>query len=112
MVSLNEVNKLFRQFPNNSFLQITLDNIKYIAERIHNNSSVQISEIREFEKTVKYHLIRMQDQRDAASDIEKMSALGYLPKYNLKEGLRLTVEWYVDQFVCTPEDPNSSGILR
>ena len=45
-------------------------------------------------------------------DIEKMSALGYLPKYNLKEGLRLTVEWYVDQFVCTPEDPNSSGILR
>ena len=75
MVSLNEVNKLFRQFPNNSFLQITLDNIKYIAERIHNNSSVQISEIREFEKTVKYHLIRMQDQRDAASDIEKMSEL-------------------------------------
>jgi len=72
MVSFNEVNKLFRQFPNNSFLQITLDNIKYYAERVHNNSSFQISEIRKFEKMVKYHLIRMHNQRDAASDIGKM----------------------------------------
>jgi ubiquinone/menaquinone biosynthesis C-methylase UbiE len=75
MVSFNEINKLFRQFPNNSFLQVTLGNIKYFAERVHNNSSIQIAEIRQFEKIIKHHLIRMQDQRDAASDIEKMLEL-------------------------------------
>jgi len=45
-------------------------------------------------------------------NIEKMSALGYLPKYNLKEGLRLTVEWYIDHFKNVPEDPNYTGILK
>ena len=92
MASFNEANKLFRQFPNNSFLQVTLDNIKYFAERVHNNSSIQTSEIREFEKMVKYHLIRMQDQLDAVSDIEKMSEFeGLFHRYGF---LSVTVKPY------------------
>jgi ubiquinone/menaquinone biosynthesis C-methylase UbiE len=71
--SIDNADSLSRQFPNNRFLRVTLDNIKQLAERVQNDSSLELAEIREFEKIVKYHLVRMQDQRDAALDNEKMA---------------------------------------
>jgi nucleoside-diphosphate-sugar epimerase len=31
-------------------------------------------------------------------DISKLTALGYAPRINLEDGLRLTLDWYVDHF--------------
>ena len=46
-------------------------------------------------------------------DITKISALGYTPQYNLKDGLRPTIKWYVDQHLSKPKrKEDSSEILR
>lgn len=78
IASISNADSLSRQIPNNRFLRVTLDNIKQLAERVQNDSSLELAEIREFEKIVKYHLIRVQDQRDAALDNEKITEVAGL----------------------------------
>lgn len=75
IASFNEANSLLRRYPKSRFLRVTLDNIKDLAERAHIDPFMKLAEIREFEKMVKHHLIRMQDQRDAAIDADEMSEI-------------------------------------
>lgn len=82
VVSLNEADSLSNRFPNNRFLSVTLDNIKHLINRIHNDPLIRIDEIREFETTVQHHLIRIRDQRDASFDNERMSELESLLRAN------------------------------
>jgi len=78
IANFDKANKLMRRFPNSRFLRVTLDNIKQFAERVHLEPGVQSADIREFENTVKHHLIRAKDQRDAALNAEKISEIGAL----------------------------------
>ena len=75
MASLMEADNLSSRFPGNRFLTVTLDNIKHLVNRIHGDPLTRMEEIREFEKTVQHHLIRIRDQRDASFDDERMSEL-------------------------------------
>jgi ubiquinone/menaquinone biosynthesis C-methylase UbiE len=75
IASFDNAKKLLRQYPTSRFLEVTLNNIGQLAERVHDEPSVQVEVIREFEKTVKHHLIRAKDQRDAALDAEKISEI-------------------------------------
>jgi ubiquinone/menaquinone biosynthesis C-methylase UbiE len=73
IASINHADRLLEQFPNNRFLRITLDNIKNLAGRVQMEGIGGLAEIRKFEKTVKQHLIRVQDQRRAALDDDKIA---------------------------------------
>ena len=76
--SLNEANKLSNQFPNNRFLSVTLDNVKHLADRVHNDPQMRMEEVREFERIVTHHMVRMRDQRDASLDREIMKNIKQL----------------------------------
>ena len=71
--SLNEANRLSSRFPNNRFLSVTLDNLKHLADRVHNDPKMRMEEIREFERIVTHHLVRMRDQRDASLDSDMIN---------------------------------------
>ena len=75
MASLNEADSLSGQYPRNRFLNVTLDNVKHFIGRVHSDPLIRVEEIREFERTVRRHLIRMRDQRDASLDSDEMSEL-------------------------------------
>ena len=95
MGSLMEADNLSSWFPGNRFLAVTLDSIKNLVNRIHGDPLVRMEEIREFERTVQYYLIRTRGQRDASFDAERMSELASRLRAN---GLR-TVHyepWFLD----------------
>ncbi len=82
LTSLTEADNISSRFPGNRFVSITLDNIKHLVNRIHSDPLIRMEEIREFERAVQHHLIRIRDQRDASFDNERMSELESLLRAN------------------------------
>ena len=95
MESLMEADSLSSRFPGNRFVNVTLDHIKYLVNRIHGDPLIRMEEIREFERTVQHHLIRIRDQRDASFDDERMSELATRLRSNGFRSVRYA-PWFLD----------------
>ena len=66
--SINKARDLLKQFPDNRLLQSIIQNIENTVARIHNERIDHTATIREFEKKLRFHLMRSKDLRDAALD--------------------------------------------